>query len=321
MNVKEIIDLILKSIEENTNFFQYRDMIIIGENTSGKSMIIKQVIKNINNERIYFIDVKNRTIPTKDYLIKENFDDIEIKDLLSYRVERDVFNKKDVFLSDKGSEVVLSELISNISKYKELFKRVLNIDLIKEKSDDFVRDEIEEIQISNVNLREISSGIQSMLRILMEVNFANEKKCEVILIDEFNINLDYETSSSFFIKLRENYPNLRFIITSHDIYTLQGIDNSDVLRVYKTYESQENNLCEFFDSNDLDNLELIDRKLFNGVKKKKVKDDDIFLRNIFKLAILGKNISEENKEKIIGLENLTLKQKIIKDFIIERSEK
>lgn len=322
MNVKEIISLIVESINNKKNFFRYNNMILIGENTSGKSNIIKGAIRGLKYKNIYFIDSNNRVIPTKNGLMSDEFSKVRVSELVECRMKKDYFNKKDVFSDDSGGEVILGELIKNNVKYTALFKNILNIDMIYQKSDDFVKDEVEQIFIDGSNIREISSGMQSMLRILMEVNFANESQCKTVFIDEFNSNLDYEASSEFFIKLRENYPNIRFIITSHDIYTLKGVDNADIIRVYKGYEEPGKNICEFFDSNDLDNLEIIDRKLFAGTNSRNKKDEkDIFIGNILKIIISGKTISPDEKKQLENMTELTLRQIVVKEFILERIEK
>ena len=321
MNVKDIIELIKNSIVNDTKFFLYKDMILIGENTSGKSNIIKGAIKALNYEGVYFIDSRNRVVPTKGATIGDEFGKFQVSDILKCRLKQNNFNKKDMFSDDSEGEVVLGELIKNSSKYIQLFKETLNIDMIYESTDEFVQDEGEQIYIDNTILSEISSGIQSKLRILMETNFANENQCKMVFIDEFNSNLDNKASSDFFIRLRNRYPNIRFIITSHDIYTLRGVIDTDVVKIYKEFENPESNSCEIFDINDLDNLESIDRKLFGGVIGRTQKDEkDIFLGNALKLMLSENSIDPTVNIKLRAMseEELTLRQKAVRNYILER---
>lgn len=320
MVVQDVVNLIKKSIINNVNFYQYKDMIIIGENTSGKSKMLKDSIGALNNNtNIYFIDCKNRVIPTKKGLIIDEFNKFKISEIVDERIKKDNFNKKDIFSIGAESEIALGELIKNNSKYIELFKEVLDINMKCEETTGLVQDEVEQIYINSDNLREISSGIQSMLRILMEVNFASENKCKVVFIDEFNTNLDHKTSSEFFIKLRKKYSNMRFIITTHNIYTLRGVDNADVIKIYKDFEESENNNCEIFDSNDLDNLEIIDRKLFSGTTERNGKDEkDIILSNALKIFLSNGILDDQTKDTLKSMIDLTLKQKIIYNYILER---
>lgn len=322
MNVRNIIDLIINAINNNTKFLLYDDMILIGENTSGKSNIIKGVIKGLKDDKqIYFIDSRNRIIPTKGNIIDDEFSKFKIGSIIECRIKNDNFNKRDVFSDNSGEEVILGELIKNNSKYIQLFKEVLNIEMTYEKSIDLVQDDVEQIYIDKTNLREISSGVQSKLRILMEVNFASENNCKIVFIDEFNNNLDYKASADFFIKLRQKYPNIRFIITSHDIYTLKGVSNADIVKIHKGFEKIESNICEIFDINDLDNLEMIDRKLFSGSTERNQKDKkDIILGNALKLILSGNNLDSNIYDELCAIDkdDLTLRQKVVRNYILER---
>lgn len=321
MNVENIIDIIKKSIINDTKFFRYNDMIIIGENTSGKSNILKESLRTLADKGVYFIDSTNRAIPNKLGIIGDEFGKFEIPKIIEERVKKDNFNRKDVFSYNSGGEVVLGELIKNASMYMQLFQETLDIHMTYEISSDFVEDEVEQIYINDTNLREISSGIQSMLRILMEIDFASQNQCKVVFIDEFNSNLDHKTSSDFFLRLRNRYPDIRFIITSHSIYTLRGVNNADVVKVYKDFESIKSNSCEFFDSNDLDNLEMIDRKLFGGTTERNPKDEkDILLSNTLKIFISGEKLSDQVEAEIKSISELTLRQKIVQNYILERIE-
>ncbi|MBS6508641.1 MAG: hypothetical protein KH369_10640 [Paraclostridium bifermentans] len=319
MNVKDITKLMKQAIVNDTNFLLHKDMIIIGENTSGKSKLLKDLIKALNNNSIYFIDSKNRTIPIKEGVLGDEFNKFKVEEIVEYRIKPENFNRRDVFYTGSGSEIVLGELIKYNSKYTQLFKDILGINMTYEKSNDFVQDIGEQICIGKDKLSKISSGIQSRLRILMEVNYASENNCKVVIIDEFNTNLDYKAASEFFIQLKEMYSHIRFIITSHSIYTLRGIDNADVVKIYKEFEEAEENSCEFFDSKDLDNLEIIDRKLFSGSSYATQKNStDILLSNILKRVILEEEIDPNLEKDVIEMQGLTLRQKIVQEYILDR---
>ncbi len=319
MNVKDITKLMKQAIVNDTNFLLHKDMIIIGENTSGKSKLLKDLIKGLNNNSIYFIDSKNRTIPIKEGVLGDEFNKFKVEEIVEYRIKPENFNRRDVFYTASGSEIVLGELIKYNSKYANLFKDTLGINMTYVKSNELVQDAVEDICIGPDKLSKISSGIQCRLRILMEVNHASENKCKVIIIDEFNTNLDYKAASQFFIQLKTRYSHIRFIITSHSIYTLRGIDNADVVKIYKGFEKSEDNSCEFFDCKDLDNLEIIDRKLFSGSSYGKQKNDtDIFLSNILKRVISGENIDYDLVKKVNQIEGLTLRQEIVQKYVLDR---
>lgn len=323
MIIKEITKYIDTAIKEEKNFFYHKDMVIVGENRAGKSTLLKEIIKNLNFDNVYFIDDKNRCIPTKLGTLSDKFDKLVISDVVKLRIDDDNFNKCDIFSDDCGSEVVLSELVSNKQKYELLFYEVLGIKItFPEESNSFdiePEDIAEDILIDSISLSQISSSVQSKLRILMEVNYAYENGCKVIIIDEFNTNLDSQNAYSFYEKLKMKYYDVRFIITSHSIYTVQGIKDADILKIYKQYDEIYCNNCEYFDSNDLDNIEIIDKKLFNG--KNVINEKDIELSNYLKKVVANKLLDENDRNIINEMHNLTPRQQVvcnyIKGFIIE----
>ena len=323
MKIKEIVDLIYNSIYENRNFFWHMDVVIVGENKAGKSNLLKDIIKKIGFDKAYFIDDKNRCIPSIRGLSSDKFDKFNASNVVEIRLNENNFNKCDVFSENSGSEVALEELISNKSKYISLFEEVLDIRLtIPEESnqgDIEVTDIVEEIFFDNTNLIKISSGLQSKIRILMEVNYAYENGYKVVIIDEFNTNLDFKNSYLFFQQLKSKYSDIRFIITSHSIYTVKGIENIDVIKIYKQYEDIYDNVCEAFDGDDLDNLEIIDKKLFGGSNK--TNEKDIELSNCLKNVVSNKEISEDEKKMINEIKDLTPRQKIVCEYIKKVIEK
>lgn len=67
MKIIEIKKKIRKDLKENNLFFKHKNLIIVGENGSGKSSLLKDIIKKTNDTRvgsgkIYFIDSTNRKI-------------------------------------------------------------------------------------------------------------------------------------------------------------------------------------------------------------------------------------------------------------------
>lgn len=327
MNINDVSNLIEKSIENGTNFFNHMDLLIVGENTAGKSLLLKKIITKLKTNNVYFIDDKNRSIPSDKANNSDSFERFTPLSIVNHRIKDNIFNKLDQFSDKDGSEIVLFELLKNNKKYISLFKEVLNIDLnISKNPFESTSDNIDDINeiidkdntydsvtVNNVNLENISSGTQSKLRMLMEVNFAYENGIKTIIIDEFNTNLDFKSSYTFFKQLKNKYTDIRFIITSHNIYTVRGINNIDVIKIYKQYDELYENICEFFDSNDLDNLEIIDRKLFgySDVKDKK----DILISNCLKNLIVNGTISEDEKKYICSDEEFSIRQKIVCNYI------
>ncbi|MEK4517859.1 hypothetical protein NSS64_21425 [Paenibacillus sp. FSL H8-0122] len=313
---------LIADINEGRKIFKYNHLIIVGENNSGKSKMLRDLMKEIGKKSIYFIDSTNRTIPNKRTEIRKSFGDLKIDELLSTRLKEENFNSRDIFTDLDGNELVLNELFVNFDKYKLLFNEILKIEIAKLTEEtqlsDITQNE-EFITFNGDKLDVISNGIQAMARITMEVEFAHCSKCEMIFIDEINMNLDHKNSWIFIESLKAKYPEAKFIITCHSPYTLLGISDFDILKINKLYKDIDDNLIEIFDSNDLDNTEIIDRKIFRGERKRDEKD--IILSNCTKLVILGEELHDDQVTALKSLNGLSIRQEVILNYIKERSGK
>ncbi|NFG03104.1 hypothetical protein FCV36_12490 [Clostridium sporogenes] len=326
MNVNSLIEDIKETISEDKVYYNHKHILIIGANNSGKSKIIKNVIRDLKEQKIlYFIDSPNRTITTERTEFR-TFSDLTIDEIVKKRIQDKYFNKVDIFTDSFGNEIVLSELFDNFEEYRKLFREILGIEIHIEKNK--LQPDNGEQSLNIVDIKDgqtiyfgdnelelISDAQHSMIRILMELNFAYKSGCRVIFIDEFDMNLDYINAGDFIEKLKERYPELRFIISAHSLYTVLGANNFDIIKIIKKYETVGDNPYVRFDSNDLDNTEIIDKKLFR--RDYLENDVDIILSNSLKNAILGKtvDISELNK-----LDNLSIRQKVIHDYILKRKK-
>ena len=321
MKLDYIIEKIKNDLINNKLYFNHFDLLIVGENTSGKSKIIKEVVKKLkeNSVLVYFIDSCNRNIITKRSELFDTFEKLDIKLVVEERLKDQNFNKIDIFDGDSGTEIALNEILQNFELYKELFKEILNIKLEKKKEeieglDDLIDEE--EIYVDGENLNIASDSQHAMMSILMEVNFAYQRGCKIIFIDEFDINLDYKNSSNFINKLKEKYHDARFVIAAHSIYTVLNIESFDVLKILKKYNIVDENICINFDSRDLDNVEIIDRKIFGSSEQDN--EIDVLLSETLKSILTGIEINSHVKKRIEDLTNLSIRQKVVYEYIKER---
>lgn len=332
MNVKSVTKNLIEILTNDKNYFKYKNILIVGENNSGKSKIIKDIIKGLKDEdnfkgKLYFIDSPNRRILTERINFVD-FSKLKLDEIVDARIQDKNFNKRDIFTELYGSEVILNEIINHLDDYSKLFKEVLDINLRIEKSNyELNQNEVAnhlnitddkdgtKIYLDNEELEIVSDARQSMIRMLIEVDFAFKQGCKCILIDEFDMNLDYVNAGKFIEKLKDIYPNVRFIITAHSIYTILGANDIDVIKIVKSYGNIGENECILFDGNDLDNIEIIDKKIFvRAFKENKV---DITLSNMLKNCILQKNVELNN----LDINKLSVRQKVVYDFISERISK
>lgn len=330
MKLEDIIKKIEEDLINDKLYFKHRDLLIVGENTSGKSKIIKEVVKYLmeNKVPVYFIDSCNRNIITKERErdIVYTFEKLDIEQVITERLKEKNFNKIDIFDGDSGIETALNEIIKNFELYEKLFNEIINITLEKRKKEEgkdldyfLSKDEEridEEIYVNGEHLNIASDSQHAMMRILMEVNFAYQRGCKIIFIDEFDINLDYKNSADFINKLKDKYNDARFVIAAHSIYTVLNIDSFDVLKILKKYDTVDQNLCINFDSRDLDNVEIIDRKIFGSRENKN--DIDILLSEALKFILSGVKIDRDVRKKIEALTDLSIRQRVVYEYIKER---
>ena len=331
MKLEDIIKKIENDLINNKLYFKHSDLLIVGENTSGKSKIIKEVVKGLmeNKVSVYVIDSCNRNIiitEEDEQNIFDTFENLDLEMVVTERLKDKNFNNIDIFDGKLEIEIALNEIIKNFELYKELFNDIINITLEKRKKEagrdlDYFLSKNEEkipeeIYVNGEHLNVASDSQHAMMRILMEVNFAYQRGCRIIFIDEFDINLDHKNSADFINKLKDKYNDARFIIAAHSIYTVLNIDSFDVLKIIKKYDNVDENMCINFDSRDLDNVEIIDRKIFGSSDKQN--DIDILLSETLKSILSGVEIDSDVKQKIEALTNLSIRQKVVYEYIKER---
>ena len=97
-----------KIINEN---LKYNNSIIIGDNSSGKSELLKMYL-NESKAECYFIDSVNRTF---DYekVTKKNIENEEYKHIVNYRLNENIFNLKDSFNIDKTGMGFIEDIYFN----------------------------------------------------------------------------------------------------------------------------------------------------------------------------------------------------------------
>lgn len=320
MKLSEVIRQVNNALAQEKNFFRNRNMLIVGKNTAGKSKMIKEIVrKDVGKGNIYFIDSKNRKITSNKLEQSRTLSDFIVSEILTVRTDQRNFNKEDIFSSTDGTEILRSELIENQSKYIELFQEVLQVDMQFEKEDVPGSDNIV-IYVDGAELDQLSDAQNAMLRILMEVNFASEQKCKTIIIDEFDIHLDYINCHMFIHKLMEKYPQLYFILAVHSPYTILGLENFDILQIKLEYDNVDDNECVFYESNDMDDINIIHRKLFNIAEQTNAMD--ILLSNALSQVIKEGKIDNSLLKRLEQEEDtFTVRQKVVYRYIDKQSRR
>ena len=159
MEYREKIDKIVEEIIKINE-----DVIIVGDNSSGKSDILKSVIKNLPQSECYYIDSSNRVFEYKNTLDTGN-NLPKTENVLKVRLEEENFNLKDSFGNG-----------GNIERYYSIYKTKF-LGLINE----FLEKDIIIEEESGINLEKVlkvdgeiyeylSNGYQAIFRIFLETH-------------------------------------------------------------------------------------------------------------------------------------------------------
>lgn len=303
MEYREKIDRIVEEILKIKE-----DIIIVGDNSSGKSDILKSIIENLPQSECYYIDSCNRvfeyknTLNTGDNLLKT-------EDILKARLEEENFNLKDSF----GT-------IGNIERYYSIYKteflslinEFLEKDIIIEEENGIKWDKV--LKVDGEIYEYLSNGYQAIFRIFLELIYATKvnKNIKTIIIDEITEFLSAKNEAKILNFLREKFQNIRFIVTTHseDI-----ISNTPKTRLVIITEID----YEILDGDDFQtNTEI--RRVFSNLffndkedkdEKKKIEIESL-LRKLYNKKLFGE-WTEEDEIEIKKLEalDLTNSQKLL----------
>lgn len=244
---------------------EYKDTIIIGDNSSGKSDVLKQLIGRDKKEQFYFVDAVNRYFNVSQIMPDPVPNVVYSNEINKHRLEEDNFNHKDSFYY-QGIPMAIEELYANYTDdlnamMEEFLDITFNIQQGKIGWEIYVNgDEVI-----------LSSGYQALLRIFLEVfYFMKTKGTGTVIIDEIDEFLSVANSGRILEFLRKKFSELNFIVTTH---SADLIARSDQINLVLLKEQQ---------------FEVIDAGDFSSISQ---------VYDIFE-AILGKKDIKTEKQQI-----------------------
>lgn len=236
-NIRELAQLLYDRTLTDTEFLSHRNMVVVGNNSTGKSTLLKVLLDKIienNNEEFYYLDSQNRIVIER---LEENlsvrYSDFDVRTIINARRDVNYFAKADVFTKDySGGAVTFSELMADIHTYNILIKKFMPVTLnkgsmLKQKS--FIGGS-ETIYVNDkIDIGSISSSEASKIRLIMEINYAASRGCKVVIIDEFDDHFDSDNMVSFIKKLIDNFDKLRFVFVIHNFEVLVRLNSMDAV--------------------------------------------------------------------------------------------
>ena len=299
--LNKISNLIKKSRNKN--------WIIIGDNSSGKSELLKKIVSEWK-ESIYYIDAVNRYFNISEVNTSNISVDFGItsKEIVEKRINPERYNLKDSFGENEHIERLYP--IYQL-KLKTLVKEFLNIELSIEseelpsvfgKSDAKAKINGEEVELSN--------GYQALIRLFSEIIFYTEELKEngIIVIDEVDEFLSPKYSGQILNFLIEKFPNNYFIVSTHSSDLIANSYDCTIVAL----ESSNFSVLDSNDFTSLTEVNMLFNKVLGYTEQPKQSDIDDTLQRFFDLKITSNWTEEEESEfNRIEFEKLTPTQKVI----------
>ena len=304
--LEKINDIVEKIYEKE---LPYEDSIIIGDNSSGKTMLLKLFIEKAGSyENVYFIDAVNRGFDVKKISKLKKKPEYKTT-ILETRLKETHFNLLDSF-NCYGTSTERIEMIYLIYE-KEV--QSLFYELTNDRFEIIYDSPLGEVDFGD-GRGLLSSGYQAIIRILLELLYYQDMEVEKkrlahawIVIDELDEFLSPRYSSNFLQFLKKKFPWGKWLITTHSCDLVAHTQNANLVVL-------ENGSCEVIDINDyssVSEVQIIFGRLFNSSANGE-SQMNIVLRRLLnnKMNHAWSQSDEECLEQIEGQE-LTASQKII----------
>lgn len=224
---------------------KYKNTIIIGDNSSGKSELLRNILLD-KKEGYYFIDSVNRSFNYEKIENTQQVRDTYIN-VLEYRLEENIFNLKDSFDFNKTGMGFIEEVYLNFEEeLKILIRDFLDINFDITIEDNSILGKKPKLLIDK-NTEKLSSGYQAIIRIFLELlyfknSYNNINKNPIVVIDEINEFLSTKNEKKILPFLMKKFNNMNFIITTHSADVIaSSIDFNIIVLKGNSYECLDGN--------------------------------------------------------------------------------
>lgn len=231
--IHRIVDIICENTSDGQNY------ILIGDNSSGKSDILRKVAERKSEGAVYFIDSVNRTFNAGQVeLVGESFKNIKLDSqrIVLERISLFNYNQRDTFCVSSCIEQIFAKYSSEVYALCKIFLGH-ELEIVQEKLEAGV---VENQVILDGNVAKLSSGYQAVMRLFTEILYfcdvMSEKKWNhgFAVIDELDEYLSPRYSSMIFNFLQEHFPKLNFLVTTHSSDMVSGTRNADLILLYES---------------------------------------------------------------------------------------
>lgn len=308
---------LLNDISENIlkGDLRYSDTIIVGDNSSGKSLLLRLLLDKMGEiDEVYFIDAVNRGFDVSK-VIEENQKLSYNKAIVKTRIQENYFNLEDSF----NCYGTLTERIEQIYYLFEDELQELFCELTGERFKIAGNGILGEVDFEN-GRGTLSSGYQAIVRIFLELLYY-QKKCIVdkqlsratVIIDELDEFLSPGYARKIFPFLKKKFCQMDFVITTHSCDVVVASQNANLVIL-------ENSEVEVVDVNDyqsISEVQMIFDRIF-GEYLVPVSETERILRRLFNNRInnVWSNYDQMQMEEL-QTQSLTASQQLILKQILE----
>ena len=297
----------------DTDQLPYADNVVIGDNSSGKTMLLKLFIERVGKEEnVYFIDAVNRGFDVKRISKTEKKPEYK-RTILETRLRETNFNLQDSF-NCYGTSTERVEMIYGL--YEE---EVQN--LFYEMTGDQFRvlygDPLGEVDFGE-GRGLLSGGYQAIVRIFLELLYYQDMEIEKrrlerawVIVDELDEFLSPRYSAVFLNFLKKKFPWARWLITSHSCDLVAYTQNANLVVL-------ENGNWEIIDINDyssVSEVQIVFRRLFGAPAEVEPQMNNVLRRLLNNKMNHIWGSENERCLKQIEEQELTASQRIIVDQI------
>lgn len=218
--MNELTELIRK------NKLPYENTIFIGNNSSGKSELLKRLIIKDSSRNWYLIDSVNRYFNVGQvFKIEGEKTEVLYSDkILEHRLAEDNYNLKDTFYYGGIPTPIENFYFEFENEIKRLFHQFLGIDFEIKQSEIGYKIYLDGIESM------LSSGYQALVRIFMEMEYAaHTMRNGCVVIDEIDEYLFAYNSGRIFEFLRQVYKDFSFIVTTHSADLIANSKSANII--------------------------------------------------------------------------------------------
>ncbi|WP_283591848.1 AAA family ATPase [Clostridium butanoliproducens] len=283
---------------------KHRNTIIVGDNSSGKSEILRQILIKQQNG-YYFIDSVNRSFNYEKVSKSEDLFET-YKSVVKYRLSENNFNLVDTFdLHGTGLDVIEKIYFNYNEELKAMLKSFLNIDFRIDIIVDEVLGKKKVLNIDN-NIEKLSTGYQAIIRLFLELIYFKhslEKNITnpVVVIDEINEFLSTKNEERILPYLIKIFENMNFIVTTHSADVVaSSIDCNIIVISGSNYECLDGN-----DFSSVTDVREIFEKIYELSSDNKTNSIEITLRNLLNCKI-SETWTEVEEKRLKDIDELVL---------------